>query len=289
MEEQELHKTAMVFEQMDFLVKIGSQNFVRQNQFAGSDHERAKAIEEMFEDPEVKAIVCARGGYGALRIIDILNYNLIAKNPKIFIGYSDITALLISIYKMTGLVTFHGPMLYSFINEVDPFTITSMLQLMSDPEQYKVEFSGDSYQVRVLRHGIAEGELLGGNLSILVNLIGTPHDFDTSGKILFMEDVDEYLYNFDRMLLHLKRSGKLDKVAGLIVGEMVDIKDNEVPFGRDVDDIILDILWDTTFPIITNFPCGHGKNQITLPISIKARLECNERGASLHLLESPIL
>lgn len=189
---------------------------------------------------------------------------------------------------MTGLVTFHGPMLYSFTREVAPFTVKSLLHLMCNPETYHVEFSEDS-QVRVLRPGIAEGDLLGGNLSILVNLIGTENDFDTSGKILFIEDVDEYLYNLDRMLLHLKRSGKLEKIAGLIVGEMVDIKDNDVLFGKDADEIISDILRETTFPIITNFPCGHGKNQTTIPLSIKARLECNQHGISLSLLESPVL
>jgi len=288
MEEQELYKAAAVFEQMGFYVKIGPQNFLKQNQFTGSDYERAKAIEKMFEDSQVKAIVCAKGGYGALKIIDILNYNVIARNPKIFIGYSDITAILISIYKMTGLVTFHGPMLYSFVSGVDKFTITYLQYLMCNPEPYKVNFSEDS-QVKVLRAGISEGQLFGGNLSILVNLIGTAHAFDTSEKILFIEDVDEYLYNLDRMILHLKRSGKLDKIAALIVGEMVDIKDNEIPFGKNVDEIILDVCRNTNFPIITNFPCGHGKKQLTIPISVKARLECNKRDITLCLLESPVL
>ncbi|MCJ7578631.1 MAG: LD-carboxypeptidase [candidate division Zixibacteria bacterium] len=288
MKEHELYKAASVFEQMGFRLKIASQNFLKQNQFAGNDDERVKVIEEMFEDREVNAIICAKGGYGSLRIVDMLNYDLIARNPKIFIGYSDIDAILISIYEMTGLVTFHGPMLYSFIGEVDPFNITYLQHSICNPEPYKAEFSKTS-QVKVLRAGIAEGELFGGNLSILVNLIGTAHDFDTSGKILFIEDIDEYLYSLDRMLLHLRRASKLDKLAALIVGEMVNIKDNDIPFGKDVNEIILDICRETDFPIITNFPCGHGKHQLTIPISIKARLECNERGVILSLLESPIL
>lgn len=287
MEEGELYKTAAVFEEMGFRVKVSPQNFLRQDQFAGTDNDRARAIEEMFVDEDVKAIVCARGGYGALRIIDILNYDLIARNPKIFIGYSDITALLFSIYKETGLVTFHGPMLYSFINEVDPFIITYLSQAICQSEPYNVEFEKNS-QVKVLRSGIAEGELLGGNLSILVNLIGTSHDFDTSGKILFIEDVDEYLYNLDRMLLHMKRSGKLENVAGLIIGEMTDIKDNNIPFGKDIDEIVLDIVGDSSFPIVSNFPCGHGKSLMTMPISIRARLKCDEQGAKLSMLELPV-
>ncbi|MDD5435700.1 MAG: LD-carboxypeptidase [Nitrospira sp.] len=287
MEKEEIYKTAAVFEQMGFRVKIGSQNFLRQGQFAGCDSDRARAIEEMFVDKDVKAIVCARGGYGALRIIDILNYDLIAENPKIFIGYSDITALLISIYKETGLVTFHGPMLYSLINEAEPFTIEYLQHAICNVEPYNVDFPKDS-QVKVLRPGIAEGELIGGNLSILVNLIGTSHDFDTVGKILFIEDVDEYLYNIDRMLVHLKRSGKLNKLAGLIIGEMTDIKDNNIPFGKDIDGIFSDILGDTAFPMVSNFPCGHGKSLMTLPISIRARLECDEQVVKLSMLELPV-
>lgn len=288
MNEQELYKTATIFEQMGFKIKFSSQNFQKQNQFAGSDYERAKAIEEMFIDPQVKAIVSAKGGYGALRIIDILNYDVIAKNPKIFIGYSDVTAILISLYKMTGLVTFHGPMLYSFVNEIDSFSITYLQHAICNIEPYRLNFSKNS-QIKILRPGIAEGELFGGNLSVLVNLIGTRYDFETSGKILFIEDIDEHLYNLDRMLLHLKRSGKLDRVKALIVGEMMNVKDNEVSFGKDVDEIILDICRETDFPIISNFPCGHGKKQLTIPISIKTRLECNERCISLCLLESAIL
>lgn len=303
MEEEELYKTAAIFEQMGFRVKISPQNLQRNHQFAGSDKERCRAIEEMFEDNEVRAIVCARGGYGALRIIDILNYDLIAGNPKIFIGYSDITALLISIYKETGLITFHGPMLHSFINEVDPFTITYLQHAICNPEPFSIgeilspplEKGGtggfdavlsDDNQVKVLRPGIAEGELIGGNLSILVNLIGTTHDFDTTGNILFIEDVDEYLYNLERMLIHMKRSGKLDKVAGLIIGEMTDMKDNNIPFGKVIDEIVLDIVGDTSFPIISNFPCGHGKSLMTMPVSIMARLECDEKGVNLSFLES---
>ena len=288
MEEQELFKAAAIVEQMGFHVKISPQNFLRKDQFAGNDYDRAGAIEAMFKDREVKAIVCARGGYGALRIIDLLDYDLIAKNPKIFVGYSDITALLISIYTETGLITFHGPMLHSFINEADSFTITYLQYAICSDEPYNANFSIDT-QVRVLRPGIAEGELIGGNLSILVNLIGTPHDFDTSGKILFIEDVDEYLYNLERMLIHLKRSGKIDKLAGLIIGEMKDIKDNNIPFGKDIDGMVLDIVGNTTFPIVTNFPCGHNKNQMTIPISVMARLECDENRANLAMPEPAVV
>ena len=287
MDEQALRRASAVFEQIGFQVRISPQNFLRQNKFAVGAQEQARAIEEMFADSQIRAIVCARGGYGALRIVDLLDYELIARNPKIFMGYSDITALLVSISQMTGLVTFHGPMLYSFIGKADPFTLKYLHHSLSNPAPYQVEFKRTS-KVKALRSGTAEGELFGGNLSILVNLIGTPNDFDTRGKILFIEDVDEYLYTLDRMLLHLKRSGKFDEIAGLIVGEMVDMKDNEVPFGKGVEEIVMDILGDTHFPVIMNFPCGHGKEQLTLPISVKARLKCRGNGSRLSLLESPV-
>lgn len=287
MDEEELRKTSAVFEQMGFQVRIAPQNLLRQNQFSGSANEQARAVEEMFSEPQIRAIVCARGGYGTLRIVDLLDYDLIAGNPKIFMGYSDITALLISIWQKTGLVTFHGPMLHSFTDKADPFTLRYLRHSLSDPLPYQVAFDSAS-RVRTLRPGMAEGELFGGNLSILVNLIGTPNDFDTRGMILFIEDVDEYYYSLERMLLHLKRSGKFDEIAGLIVGEMVNMKDNEVLFGKDVAGIVMDVLGDSHFPVIMNFPCGHGNEQLTIPISVKARLECSREGSHFSLLESPV-
>ena len=288
-----LQKTIKILENAGYPVKVGSAAYLRENQYAGSTKNRVKELEAMFLDDEIKAIICSRGGYGAIRVADMLDYDIIKNNPKIFMGYSDITTLLISIYKMTGLTTFHGPMLLSFSKSppgketVDPFTWNYMVDVLSGHSPIEIKFPED-LPPSVLRNGVAEGELLGGNLTLLINMIGTPWDFDTAGKILFVEDLDEKLYGLDRMPLHLKRAGKLEHIAGLIVGEMVNIKDDEIPFGKTVDEIVLDVCDGMNFPIVSNFPCGHGLHQMTMPISTRARLECTDDSVTFTLLESPV-
>lgn len=285
--EDTLKKGISMLEDRGYSVKTGSACRLRDDQYAGTSEDRAWELEEMFVDPQVKAIVCARGGYGAIRVSDILNYTRVSDNPKIFVGYSDITVLHASISKMTGLVTFHGPMLIDCEKTVDDYTWRCLFETLSHDEPGEVTLP-DNQKAKILRKGLAEGELYGGNLVLLTNLIGTQWDFDTAGKILFVEEVGEKLYRIDRMLLHLRRAGKLDHIVGLIVGEMSDVGDNEVPFGMTVEQIVLDICRGTNFPIISNFPCGHGVHNATLPISVKARLDCSGDEPLLVSLESAV-
>jgi muramoyltetrapeptide carboxypeptidase len=227
----------------------------------------------MFTDPQVSAIVCAKGGYGAPRIVDALDYGLIRRHPKRFVGYSDITALLLGIARHAGLETYHGPMLGDVADGLAPDSAAHLLAaLTGTPAPDAAAALLD--QAVALRPGRAAGRLIGGNLSLLVNMIGTPTDFDTAGAILFLEDVDEPLYHIDRMLVHLRRAGKFAGIAGLMIGEMTKLRDGSVPFGATVEDMALAAIGDAAIPVVANFPCGHSPRQMTLPIGAPATLVC---------------
>lgn len=288
LEEKSLVKTVRLLEKAGYKVKVGSAARLRENQYAGTTEDRVKELEEMFSDKEVKAIICSRGGYGAIRVTDMIDYDLIRRNPKIFVGYSDITALHSAILKSTGLTTFHGPMLISFVDTKDEFTWKHLFEVISSNAPSEMIFPKDQ-QPKVLRQGNAEGQLFGGNLTLLINMIGTRFDFNTEEKILFIEDTDEKLYSIDRLLLHLKRSGKLGRIAGLIVGEVTKLSDEEIPFGKSLDEIVLDVCRDTQFPIISNFPCGHGEHQMTMPYNIMTQMLCTKNRVSFTFLESAII
>lgn len=256
-----------------FAVKFSPELALREHQFAGTDAARARAVGAMFADPAVKAIVCAKGGYGSPRIVDALDYGLIARHPKRFVGYSDITALLLGIARHAGLETYHGPMLVDVLEGLTEASRAHLIATLTDRPD-PAATAALLGQATVRRAGAAEGRLIGGNLTLLVNMIGTRTDFDTAGAILFVEDVDEPLYNIDRMLVHLKRAGKLDQIAGLVIGEMRDLTDGAVPFGATVEDMALELIGDRAIPIVADFPCGHGARQMTLPIGASARLVC---------------
>jgi muramoyltetrapeptide carboxypeptidase len=246
---------------------------LRAHQFAGPDVERAAAINAMFADADVKAIVCAKGGYGAPRIVDALDYDLIRRHPKRFVGYSDITALLLGIARHAGLETYHGPMLVDVAEGLAPESAAHLLARLTDQPDGVAE-AALLQQAVAVRPGRAAGPLIGGNLSLLVNMIGTDTDFATQGAILFLEDVDEPLYHLDRMLVHLRRAGKLAGIAGLIIGEMTKLRDGAVPFGATVEEMALAALGERAIPVVANFPCGHGRRQLTLPIGATATLDC---------------
>ena len=283
-----LLKTVSFFERQGYTLKIGNSNSLRWGPFAGKPEQRAEDINSMFKDPDIKAIICARGGYGANRVLDLLDYKLIKKNPKIFIGFSDITAYLTSITQKTGLVTFHGPMLVSFKERLTKYNLANMLKVLSRDEKIKIRYP-NKLKPRILRSGNAKGKLWGGNMTLLINRFGTNDYLNTDNAILFLEDIDEYLYAFERMLVQMRNAGMFDKVKGLIFGELKEMKDQEIPFERDTDQIIMDICGDLEIPIITNFPCGHGIYQATIPLSINAELNVTDLDSIyLKLLEPAV-
>lgn len=248
---------------------IQSKNlFNADHQFSGTDAERTKDLQTMLDDASVKAVISARGGYGTMRIIDKINFEKFKKNPKWIVGYSDITVLHSHIHTL-GFETLHATMPINFTKNED--ALESLRKaLFGENINYEIE------PHPLNRKGIAVGELIGGNLSLLYALTGSISDIDTTGKILFIEDLDEYLYHIDRMMMNLKRSRKLSRLAGLVVGGMTDMKDNTIPFGKTAEEIILDSVKEYNYPVCCNFPAGHVDKNVALYLGRKAKLEVTE-------------
>lgn len=249
---------------------------------AGSDEERKIELESMFASPGVKALICLRGGYGSLRLLPRLNYELFQSNPKIFIGYSDITALHIALTQRARLVTFHGPMIYPELGgEPSPFTISSLLAVLTGPPPSYTLYPLPGTPAFSITTGRASGRLIGGNLSLLVSTLGTPFEIKTEGCILFWEEVEEPLYRLDRLLAQLLLSGKLQAAAGIAIGECVGCGNL-----KEFRELLEDILRPLGIPSFYGFPCGHGPNVATLPLGVQVTLDASE--GWLRLEEPPL-
>ena len=282
-----LSLTSKYFTNLGYKLKFGKSNDLKWGPFAGLPEQRADDINDMFANSDIDAIFCARGGYGANRVLPLLDYNLIKENPKIFIGYSDITALLTSITQKTSIVTFHGPMLTTYRDSWVEYNYSLMQRVLAGEKFIKI-YSPEGLETKILKHGVASGPLWGGNMCLLVNRLGTDDSLNTDGTILFLEDIDEYLYSFERMLVHMREAGMFDNIKGLIFGELKDMKDQEVKFERNIDQIILDICGDLNVPILSNFPCGHGKFQSTLPISITTEIDTKNKEMPVTLIDNAV-
>jgi len=262
---------------------------------AGTDKERADDLNEMFRNKEIDAIVCTRGGYGCARILDFLDYKAIKDNPKILIGYSDITALLFAVYSQTGLISFHGPVGISTFNN---FSIDSFVNvLMYVKNRYIAPLAEDdafnpdlAYEPFTINSGKAKGILVGGNLSIAVSMIGTKYDVDYKNKILFFEEVGEEPYRIDRMLTQLIVSGKLKSAAGIVLGvfKNCERKRNNPSFEKTfgLKEVLLDRLGGLEIPVFYGMSFGHITNKITIPFGIEAEIDADN--LSLTFLESAV-
>lgn len=251
---------------------VAGQNLFKKNfQYAGTDAERLEDLQWAIDNPQIKAIFLARGGYGTGRIIDLVNFEPLFANPKWIIGFSDVTVLHFSLQKL-GLQSIHGPMPIAF----EKNQLTKSLEKLKNTLFYSPLAYTWKVQTILNKTGNAKGELIGGNLTIINNLIGTKSDFDFSGRILFIEEVGEYLYHIDRMMIHLKRAGKLEKLNGLIIGHFSDIKDNSAPFGKNYQTIILDAVQEYNFPVAFGFPAGHEDRNDPLVLGAKINLEVKE-------------
>ena len=266
-------------ENQGYKVKLGKYVFTQHFQFAGTDEERLADLQEALDDPDCRAILCARGGYGTVRIIDKLNFTGFLEFPKWLVGFSDITILhcCLNNYRVPSI---HGVMpRYFFDEKADPSeSLTTMMQLISG-EAVKYSWENTEYN----RPGKVRAELIGGNLSIITSLQGTFYDLDTDGKILFLEDIDEFLYHADRMMHQLKLSGKLDNLAGLILGDFTNMKDNESPFGKNIHEIIAEAVSDYSYPVCFGFPAGHDKKNLALMFGREWKLNVNEQGSTLNI------
>ena len=231
-------------------VVIGKTIGLDNNQLAGTDAQRAEDFQNQLDNPNIKAIWCVKGGYGTVRIIDLLDFTKFKKNPKWIVGFSDVTVIQSYLNKL-NIASIHGAMPIT-VPRATSETLESLRKaLFGKSLNYEIPYNTAN------RLGNAKGEIVGGNLSILYSLMGSITQIDCKGKILFIEDIDEYLYHIDRMMMSLKRCGCFDGLQGLIVGEMTKMRDNDIPWGKNANQIIEDITKNYNFPILYNFPAGH--------------------------------
>ena len=253
--------------------------YEREDQFAGSDGHRAAILQGLLDDASIRAIFCCRGGYGTVRIIDMLDFSRFAEHPKWVVGYSDVTVLHSHIQRTLGLPTLHATMPINFGSKPTEATESLRKALFGEPIEYRWHSaqSTPNSELRTPNSELITAPVVGGNLSILYSLCGSRSQVDTRGKILLIEDLDEYLYHIDRMMLNLKRNGMLDGLAALLVGGMTDMHDNTVPFGKTAEQIVADAVREYDYPVLFNAPFGHlGDNNLALPLGMKINLEVSD-------------
>ena len=272
---------------MGFKVKLGESAQQKYGYLSGTDEVRARDINNMFADDEVDAIICIRGGYGAMRILDKLDYEMIAKHPKIFAGFSDITALHIVLLNRCDLATFHAPMAVGWADgPMDDFSRESMYKVLMHAEPMGELVNPPEYEKKTVNPGIAEGTLVGGNLMLITSSLGTPWEIDTKGRILFIEEVSERTYCVDRMLTQLRLAGKFDDCAGVVFGDFADCNIEYPEFGLTLEEIIRDVVAPCGKPVFTGLRCGHCTPKLTLPLGIKCRMDAD--ACTLTVLESAV-
>jgi muramoyltetrapeptide carboxypeptidase len=269
-----LEKGVQFLVESGLLVKLGNHVHNEWGYLAGSDEERAEDLHRMFRDREIKAIFCARGGYGSARMATLLDYSLISANPKIFWGYSDITFLHLAIAKKTGLVTFHGPMIASDFGResIDPHTRESFQQVFSDQQ---LSFpSGGHPPLQTVVDGLAFGRLTGGNLTLMASTLGTPYEIETTGKILFMEEINEEPRSVDRMLNQLLLAGKLQNAAGIVLGDFHDCTTEDKP-SFELEEVLEHYLKLANRPAVHGLKAGHCSPNLVIPFGVNAILDTN--------------
>ena len=284
-EPEDLNIDCDVMRWLGFEPVVGKNVMNQYGYLAGKDKERADDLNEMFSRKDIAGIFCTRGGYGTMRMLPYIDYDIIKKNPKVIIGYSDITALHQAIYKMTGMVTFHGPVAGSTFNDYTMeylnraiFSNKPIGPIKNPPTpENKVEIENRLIKIN---KGKAVGNLIGGNLSLIVSLIGTPYDVDYKNKILFLEEVGEEPYRLDRMLTQLWLAGKLQQLNGIIIGKMTDVKssDYKPAFHNtlSIEEILKTRLEPLKIPAVYGYMIGHIKDKVTIPIGLKATLDVDK-------------
>ncbi len=272
-----LQRGARRMRELGFNISFGPlvRNLRTRGYLAGTDQERAASLMNAFQDPDVDGIVCAAGGYGTLRLLNCLDYDIIAANPKPIIGYSDVTALHTAIGQRAGLVTFHGPMgsidsddhfnVYTRENFRRALTLTEPLGEIANPEDGRI--------VQTVSPGRAKGPLTGGNLSLVCATLGTPWEIDTKGKILLLEDWREPPFTIDTYLTQLKLAGKFEDAVGVILGEFIQILPDDGPHNHSVDEVIQEVMGDIGRPVVYGLASGHGRQLVTLPLGVECEID----------------
>lgn len=287
--QEKIDKGAEYLERLGYRVKLGKNVRAVRGYLAGSDEERAADINEMFADKKVKAIIAVRGGYGTPRILHLLNYSIIKRCPKILVGYSDLTALQLAIFKKTGLVTFSGPMSgVEMWNQIDPFTEEHFWSVVTATQKSGPVVNPDGIPLQTICKGKASGTLLGGNLSLISSILGTPFAPSFKYSILFMEEIEEECYRFDRMLCQLRLAGIFKEIKGILLGELTDVKasDKTKPY-LTAEQVVDDYLGHLPIPVMRNLSYGHIPRKLTMPVGIEARMD-TEAG-TLEFLETAVV
>ena len=258
----------------------------RYGYLSGTDASRAEGLNRMFADDRVDAVVCMRGGYGVARMLDRVNFDVIRANPKILLGYSDITALHTAIHQRVGMTTFHGPMPSNNWPDMDDFTRQSMLRALTDTEPLGLLSNPEGMEPRCVSPGRCEGPLVGGNLSLIASACGTPYALDVEGKVLLLEDVGERLYRLDGKLTQLRNAGMFEKCAGVVLGGFTDCEDEPGDDNLHLDDLIRDIIVPAGKPVLANMSIGHMATKITVPLGARCALDADAR--TLTITESAL-
>lgn len=274
---------------MGYRVKLGESLGKVYGYLSGTDEVRARDINAMFADDEVDAIVCVRGGYGTTRLLDLLDYDVIRANPKIFVGYSDITALHAAMFGRCGLVTFEAPMAVSDWSNgpLDDVSYASMMRALACAEPMGELVNGPGYHARrTVNPGVCEGVLVGGNLSLMASLVGTPYELDVTDKILFIEEVGERTYCVDRMLTQLRLAGVFERCAGVVFGDFKDCPIEYPAFGLSLEEIIRDVVAPCGKPVFTGMQIGHCKPKLSLPHGVRCCMDAD--ACTLTVLEAAV-
>ncbi len=273
---------------MGFRVKPGESCGGVYGYLSGSDEVRARDLNNMFLDDEVDAIFCLKGGYGTMRILDKIDYAAIAAHPKIFVGYSDITALHIAMLEKANLVTFHAPMPVSCWADgaMDEVTANSFFNTLMTAQPVGAIENPPEFPKECLNAGVCEGQLVGGNLTLISHLLGTPYELNTKGRILFIEDVGEYTYSIDRMLTHLRLAGKFDDCAGIVFGDFKKCETEYPDFGFTLREVIEDVVLPCGKPVFMGLRSGHCTPKLTLPMGVRCRMDAEK--CSLSVLDSAV-
>lgn len=273
-----LIKGSEILESWGLKVKMGKHCRSDENKYlAASDEDRLSDLQMMLDRTDINAIICARGGYGTTRILDDLNFEVFQKNPKWIVGFSDITALHLKLHNI-GVESIHGLMPGQFHKEEYRSSMNSVKSILFGEGTISLQAEANTFN----RVGISSGQVIGGNLSLVVDSLGTQTSPDTKGKILVLEEIDEPLYKVDRMLTQLKRAGKLAELSGLIIGHMTDISDTTLPFGETIEEIVLNKVKNYSYPVAFNFPIGHEAPNLAWLHAGAATIEITNHGSILR-------
>jgi muramoyltetrapeptide carboxypeptidase len=293
MKDEFLQKGCEYLERHGYRVKLGRAVDREVGYLAGTDRQRAGDLNRMFLDPKVKAIFCARGGYGSPRLLPLLDYQAMARHPKIFVGYSDITSIQLAMLQHAGLVTFSGPMVAAEMgqNRMDAFTEEHFWRLLTEPRPFGVLARPNGSRYLPIHNGSTVGRLIGGCLSLIAPLIGTPHMPSANGSIFFVEDIGEEPYRIDRYLVNFRESGLLQRLGAFVFGQMTDCappSDSTSP-SLSLDEVINDFIRPLGIPALSGLDYGHGDVKYTMPVGVRCAIEVNGKVCRLEILESAVM